>query len=102
MHSRGTKEHICAFLSSGLAVGVGLYTTFLYVNKSIQTQVFLQVRESRVSYDFGVGDVVNPGIAAVPRQERRSKLQCIWLLLFLGSSSLLLYYTFYVETLYYW
>lgn len=30
----------------GLAVGIGLFTTFFYVNKSIQTQVFLQV-----SYD---------------------------------------------------
>ncbi|TNM84660.1 E3 ubiquitin-protein ligase RNFT1 [Takifugu rubripes] len=58
----------------GLAVGVGLYTTFLYVNKSIQTQVFLQ--------------------------DRHSRLQCIWLLLFMGFSSLLLYYTFYTETLY--
>ncbi|TKS83645.1 RING finger and transmembrane domain-containing protein 1 [Collichthys lucidus] len=59
----------------GLAVGVGLFTTFLYVNKSIQTQVFLQ--------------------------DRHSKLQCAWLLLFLTSSTLLLYYTFLTETLYY-
>lgn len=59
----------------GLAVGVGLFTTFLYVNKSIQTQVFLQ--------------------------DRHSKLQCVWLLMFLISSTLLLYYTFYTETLYY-
>lgn len=59
----------------GLAVGVGLFTTFLYVNKSLQTQVFLQ--------------------------DRRSKGQCIWLLLFLTSSTLLLYYTFLTETLYY-
>lgn len=58
----------------GLAVGVGLFTTFLYVNKNIQTQVFLQ--------------------------DRHSKLQCIWLLLFLISSTLLLYYTFFTETLY--
>ncbi|KAM9385454.1 E3 ubiquitin-protein ligase RNFT1 [Pholidichthys leucotaenia] len=58
----------------GLAVGVGLFTTFLYVNKQIQTQVFLQ--------------------------DRHSKLQCVWLLLFLVSSTLLLYYTFYTETLY--
>ncbi|XP_029375416.1 E3 ubiquitin-protein ligase RNFT1 isoform X2 [Echeneis naucrates] len=58
----------------GLAVGVGLFTTFLYVNKSIQTQVFLQ--------------------------DNHSKLQCLWLLLFLISSSLLLYYTFLTETLY--
>ncbi|XP_026183297.1 E3 ubiquitin-protein ligase RNFT1 [Mastacembelus armatus] len=59
----------------GLAVGVGLFITFLYVNKSIQSQVFLQ--------------------------DRHSKLQCIWLLLFLTSSTLLLYYTFATETLHY-
>ncbi|TNN77008.1 RING finger and transmembrane domain-containing protein 1 [Liparis tanakae] len=59
----------------GLAVGVGLFTTFLYVNKNIQTQVFLQ--------------------------GRHSKLQCVWLLLFLISSTLLLYYTFFPETLHY-
>ncbi|XP_047462872.1 E3 ubiquitin-protein ligase RNFT1 [Mugil cephalus] len=59
----------------GLAVGVGLFTTFLYVNTSIQTQVFLQ--------------------------DRHSKLQCVWLLVFLVSSTLLLYYTFLTETLYY-
>lgn len=35
--------HTLALLFSGLAVGVGLFTTFLYVNKNIQTQVFLQV-----------------------------------------------------------
>ncbi|XP_028323366.1 E3 ubiquitin-protein ligase RNFT1 [Gouania willdenowi] len=58
----------------GLAVGVGLFTTFLYVNKSIQTQVFLQ--------------------------DRHSKLQCVWLLVFLISTSLLLYYTFLTEALY--
>ncbi|KAK2879809.1 E3 ubiquitin-protein ligase RNFT1 [Channa argus] len=58
----------------GLAVGVGLFTTFLYVNKSIQTQVFLQ--------------------------DRHSKLQCVWLLVFLIFSTLLLYYTFLTETLY--
>lgn len=59
----------------GLAIGVGLFTTFLYVNKNLQAQVFLQ--------------------------DRRSKLQCLWLLLFLTSSTLLLYYTFHTETLYY-
>ncbi|KAF7666265.1 hypothetical protein LDENG_00113300 [Lucifuga dentata] len=59
----------------GLAVGAGLFTTFLHVNKSIQTQVFLQ--------------------------DHHSKLQSIWLLLFLISSTLLLYYTFLTETLYY-
>ncbi|XP_068601034.1 E3 ubiquitin-protein ligase RNFT1 [Brachionichthys hirsutus] len=58
----------------GLAVGVGLVTTFLYVNKSIQTQVLLQ--------------------------DRRSKLRCLWLLLFLTASALLLYYTFLAEKLY--
>ncbi|XP_077360897.1 E3 ubiquitin-protein ligase RNFT1 isoform X1 [Festucalex cinctus] len=58
----------------GLAVGVGLFTTFLYVNKSIQTQVFLQVRHA--------------------------KLHCAWLLLLLVSSTLLLYYTFLPQTLY--
>ncbi|KAM6906844.1 E3 ubiquitin-protein ligase RNFT1 [Xenentodon cancila] len=69
---------LCAKLviqhAPGLAVGVGLFTTFLYVNKNIQTQVFLQ--------------------------DRHSKLQCIWLLVFLTSSTLLLYYTFLTETLY--
>ncbi|XP_026227047.1 E3 ubiquitin-protein ligase RNFT1 [Anabas testudineus] len=69
---------VCAKLviqhALGLAVGVGLFTTFLYVNKNIQTQVFLQ--------------------------DRHSKLQCVWLLLFLTSSTLLLYYTFRTETLY--
>ncbi|KAM9846688.1 E3 ubiquitin-protein ligase RNFT1 isoform 2-T2 [Aulostomus maculatus] len=58
----------------GLAVGVGLFTTFLYVNKGIQTQVFLQ--------------------------DRHAKLQCVWLLLLVVSSTLLLYYTFLTETLY--
>ncbi|XP_051787276.1 E3 ubiquitin-protein ligase RNFT1 isoform X3 [Erpetoichthys calabaricus] len=59
----------------GIAVGIGLLTTFLYVNKSIQSQVFLR--------------------------ERRSKLQCSWLLLFLTMSSILLYCTFQSESLYY-
>ncbi|XP_013890168.1 RING finger and transmembrane domain-containing protein 1 [Austrofundulus limnaeus] len=58
----------------GLAVGVGLFLNFLYVNKNIQSQVFLQ--------------------------DHQSKLKCIWLLLFLSSSTLLLYYTFLSETLY--
>ncbi|KAM9729337.1 E3 ubiquitin-protein ligase RNFT1 [Menidia menidia] len=58
----------------GLAVGVGLFTTFLYVNKNIQTQVFLR--------------------------DRHRKLHCLGLLLFLISSTLLLYYTFSTETLY--
>lgn len=59
----------------GLAVGIGLFTTFLYVNKNIQTQVFLQ--------------------------DRRSKFRCVWLLLFLISSTLLLYYSFLSDALYY-
>lgn len=59
----------------GLSVAVGLITSFLYVNKSIQNQVFLQ--------------------------ECHSKLQCVWLLMFLTTSTLLLYYTFFYETLHY-
>ncbi|XP_023688796.1 E3 ubiquitin-protein ligase RNFT1 isoform X2 [Paramormyrops kingsleyae] len=59
----------------GLAVGAGLFTTFLYANKSIQKEVFMQ--------------------------GRRSKLHCLWLLLFMMSSTLLLYYTFHTEALYY-
>uniref|UniRef100_W5M819 E3 ubiquitin-protein ligase RNFT1 n=2 Tax=Lepisosteus oculatus TaxID=7918 RepID=W5M819_LEPOC len=70
---------VCAKLviqhALGIAVGVGLLTTFLYANKIIQNQVFLQ--------------------------ERRSTLECAWLLFFLTASSLLLYYTFQAETLYY-
>ncbi|XP_051971611.1 E3 ubiquitin-protein ligase RNFT1 isoform X1 [Xyrauchen texanus] len=58
----------------GLAVAVGLFTTFMYVNKSIQTQVFLH--------------------------DRRTKLHCAWLMLFLMSSSLLVFYTFYTQSLY--
>ena len=38
-------------LFPGLAVGVGLFTTFLYVNKSIQTQVFLQVSQEHEVID---------------------------------------------------
>ncbi|XP_058267641.1 E3 ubiquitin-protein ligase RNFT1 isoform X3 [Hemibagrus wyckioides] len=60
---------------AGLAVGVGLFTTFLHVNKNIQAQVVLQ--------------------------NRRSKLQCFWHLSFLMASSLLLYYTFQMDSLYY-
>ncbi|XP_077448499.1 E3 ubiquitin-protein ligase RNFT1 [Stigmatopora argus] len=58
----------------GLAVGVGLVTTFFHVNKSIQMQVFLQ--------------------------GRHEKLHCVWLLLLLVSSTLLLYYTFLPQSLY--
>lgn len=57
----------------GLAVGVGLFTTFLYVNKGIRTQVFHQ---------------------------DQSKWRCVWFLVFLSSSTFLLYYTFYYEALY--
>ncbi|KAF7701105.1 E3 ubiquitin-protein ligase RNFT1 isoform X1 [Silurus meridionalis] len=59
----------------GMAVGLGLFITFLYANKNIQGQVFLQ--------------------------DRRSKLQCLWLLSFLMASSLLFYYTFKTDSLYY-
>lgn len=59
----------------GLAIGIGLFTTFLYVNKGIRTQVF--------------------------HQDHQSKLQCVWFLIFLSSSTILLYYTFYHETLFY-
>ncbi|KAK3522216.1 hypothetical protein QTP70_032802, partial [Hemibagrus guttatus] len=59
----------------GLAVGVGLFITFLHVNKNIQAQVVLQ--------------------------NRRSKLQCFCLLSFLLASSLLIFYTFQMDSLYY-
>uniref|UniRef100_A0A8D0HL71 E3 ubiquitin-protein ligase RNFT1 n=1 Tax=Sphenodon punctatus TaxID=8508 RepID=A0A8D0HL71_SPHPU len=59
----------------GISLGIGLLTTFMYANKSIVNQVFLR--------------------------ERCSKLQCVWLLVFLTGSSLLLYYTFYSQSLYY-
>lgn len=59
----------------GLAVGAGLFTTFLYVNKGIRTQVF--------------------------HQDHQSKWQCVWFLIFMSSSTVLLYYTFYQETLFY-
>ncbi|KAJ0062023.1 hypothetical protein NL108_014918, partial [Boleophthalmus pectinirostris] len=58
-----------------LAIGIGLFTTFLYVNKGIQTQVF--------------------------RQDGHSKFHCVWFLVFLSSSTILLYYTFSTETLHY-
>lgn len=60
---------------TGISLGIGLLTTFLYANKSIVNQVFLR--------------------------ERSSKIQCVWLLVFLGGSSVLLYYTFQSQTLYY-
>ncbi|XP_068124855.1 E3 ubiquitin-protein ligase RNFT1 [Hyperolius riggenbachi] len=60
---------------AGISVGIGLLTTFLYANKCIVNQVFLR--------------------------DKYSKMQCIWLLFFLSGSSVLLYYTFYSQTLYY-
>ncbi|TRY97167.1 hypothetical protein DNTS_020329 [Danionella cerebrum] len=58
----------------GLAVAVGMFTTFMYSNKSIQTQVFLL--------------------------DRRIKLHCAWLLMFLSLSSFLVFYTFHNQSLY--
>lgn len=60
---------------TGITVGIGLLTTFLYANKSIVNQVFLR--------------------------DKCSKLQCIWLLVFLCGCSVLLYYTFSTQALYY-
>uniref|UniRef100_A0AAV2J8H1 E3 ubiquitin-protein ligase RNFT1 n=1 Tax=Knipowitschia caucasica TaxID=637954 RepID=A0AAV2J8H1_KNICA len=57
----------------GLMVAIGLFTTFLYVNKGIQTQVF--------------------------HQHGHFKLHCVWYIIFLSSSTVLLYYTFNSETL---
>ncbi|NWH71327.1 RNFT1 ligase, partial [Piaya cayana] len=59
----------------GISLGIGLLTTYMYANKSIINQVFLR--------------------------ERCSKLQCAWLLVYLTGSSLLLYYTFHSQSLYY-
>ncbi|NXH14137.1 RNFT1 ligase, partial [Bucco capensis] len=59
----------------GISLGIGLLTTYMYANKSIVNQVFLR--------------------------ERCSKLQCTWLLVYLTGSSLLLYYTFHSQSLYY-
>ncbi|KAM4701538.1 E3 ubiquitin-protein ligase RNFT1 [Discoglossus pictus] len=59
----------------GISVGIGLLTTFLYANKCIVNQVFLR--------------------------NKSSKLQCIWILVFLTFSSVLLYYTYYSQALYY-
>lgn len=91
---------------TGLAVGVGLFTTFLYVNKNIQTQVFLQVSsEQKNTFFNSLYFFVNTSITmcfCVFPQDRHSKLQCVWLLVFLTSSTLLLYYTFLSETLHYW
>ncbi|CAH2222139.1 RING finger and transmembrane domain-containing 1 [Pelobates cultripes] len=60
---------------TGISVGIGLLTTFLYANKCIVNQVFLR--------------------------EKCSRLQCIWVIAFLTCSSVLLYYTFYTQALYY-
>ncbi|XP_025927209.1 E3 ubiquitin-protein ligase RNFT1 isoform X3 [Apteryx rowi] len=60
---------------TGISLGIGLLTTFMYANKSIVNQVFLR--------------------------ERCSKLRCAWLLVYLSGSSLLLYYTFHSQSLYY-
>uniref|UniRef100_A0A8C3GPB8 E3 ubiquitin-protein ligase RNFT1 n=1 Tax=Cairina moschata TaxID=8855 RepID=A0A8C3GPB8_CAIMO len=59
----------------GISLGIGLLTTYMYANKSIVNQVFLR--------------------------ERCSKVQCAWLLVYLTGSSLLLYYTFHSQSLYY-
>ena len=48
---------------TGISLGIGLLTTFIYANKSIVNQVFLR--------------------------ERCSKIQCAWLLVFLAGSSVL-------------
>ncbi|XP_053131402.1 E3 ubiquitin-protein ligase RNFT1 isoform X2 [Hemicordylus capensis] len=61
--------------TTGISLGIGLLTTFIYANKSIVNQVFLR--------------------------ERYSKLQCAWLLVLLTGSSLLIYYTFYSQSLHY-
>ncbi|XP_068934289.1 E3 ubiquitin-protein ligase RNFT1 [Petaurus breviceps papuanus] len=60
---------------TGISLGIGLLTTFMYANKSIVNQVFLR--------------------------ERCSKVQCTCLLVFLAGSSVLLYYTFQSQSLYY-
>ncbi|CAO2644681.1 E3 ubiquitin-protein ligase RNFT1 [Lemmus lemmus] len=60
---------------TGISLGIGLLTTFMYANKSIVNQAFLR--------------------------ERSSKIQCAWLLVFLAGSSILLYYTFHSQSLYY-
>ncbi|XP_015281775.1 PREDICTED: RING finger and transmembrane domain-containing protein 1 isoform X2 [Gekko japonicus] len=59
----------------GISLGIGLLTTFMYANKSIVNQVFLR--------------------------EKCSRLHCAGLLLFLTGSSVLLYYTFYNQSLHY-
>ncbi|XP_018425287.1 PREDICTED: RING finger and transmembrane domain-containing protein 1 [Nanorana parkeri] len=60
---------------TGISVGIGLLTTFLYANKCIVNQVFLR--------------------------DKCSKIQCIWLLFYLSGCSVLLYYIFSSQALYY-
>ncbi|KAJ7308853.1 hypothetical protein JRQ81_008125 [Phrynocephalus forsythii] len=60
---------------SGISLEIGLLATFMYANKSIVNQVFLR--------------------------DKCSRLQCAWLLVFLVGSSVLLYYTFYAQSLHY-
>uniref|UniRef100_A0A8C5LWY8 E3 ubiquitin-protein ligase RNFT1 n=1 Tax=Leptobrachium leishanense TaxID=445787 RepID=A0A8C5LWY8_9ANUR len=60
---------------TGISVGIGLLTTFLYANNCIVNQVFLR--------------------------EKFSRLQCVWVMTFLTSTSVFLYYTFYSQALYY-
>uniref|UniRef100_A0ACB8ECH5 Uncharacterized protein n=1 Tax=Sphaerodactylus townsendi TaxID=933632 RepID=A0ACB8ECH5_9SAUR len=60
---------------TGISLGIGLLTTFMYANKSIVNQVFLR--------------------------EKCSRLHCAGVLLFLTGSSVLLYYTFFDQSLHY-
>eukprot|EP00069_Balaena_mysticetus_P015161 bmy_10778T0 len=57
--------------TTGVALGIGLLTTFIHATKSILNQVFLR--------------------------ERCSEIQCAWLLVFIAGSSILSYYTFYSQ-----
>ncbi|XP_029882942.1 E3 ubiquitin-protein ligase RNFT1 isoform X2 [Aquila chrysaetos chrysaetos] len=68
-------RYLLQWLHKSISLGIGLLTTYMYANKSIVNQVFLR--------------------------ERCSKLQCAWLLVYLTGSSLLLYYTFHSQSLYY-
>ncbi|TKC35901.1 hypothetical protein EI555_016460 [Monodon monoceros] len=61
--------------TTGVALGIGLLTTFIHATKSILNQVLLR--------------------------ERCSEVQCAWLLVFIAGSSILSYYTFYSQSLYY-
>lgn len=44
IHGWSLSQSESIYSIAGLAVGVGLFTTFLHVNKNIQAQVVLQVR----------------------------------------------------------